>query len=215
MATRSPIKRGWTRTLINRESFTMSRADQEKWDKRFAAKPMSAPSAPDFITQVLGQLPTGRVLDLACGDGAAALILAGVAGNRVTAADVSPQALARLKRFASEAEVAVDLVQLDVDSESAVAALAVSQGYELIVMCHFKPSLELLTQLLGMLAMDGQLLLSTFNLEHHRQHGFPKRFCLLPEEFLVTPEGFNCALYQSVERNNRFMDDYRFVKSVC
>jgi len=63
--------------------------------------------------------------------------------------------------------------------------------------------------------MDGQLLLSTFNLEHHRQHGFPKRFCLLPEEFLVTPEGVDCALYQSVERNNRFIDDYRFVKSAC
>jgi len=192
----------------------MSKTDQEKWDKRFADKPLNVPKVPGFVEAQLTKLSTGRVLDVACGDGAAALALAGIHGNQVTALDVSSHALARLEQFAVDAGVAINLRQMDVDCEASMQALAEEAKYDLIVMCHFKPSSKLLKQLLAMLTAGGQLVLSTFNLRHHQQHGFSKRFCVDAEMYLPAPAGIDCLLYQSVERHGCFMDDYHFVNAM-
>lgn len=194
----------------------MSRADQEKWDKRFAAKPMRVPSVPAFVAERLVSLPIGRVLDLACGDGAASLALAGVLGNHVTAADVSPQALVRLEQFAQQQGVSPLTHLLDVDDPQALAGLGADadSGFDAIVVCHFKPSEALFKQLLGLLVEGGQLLLSTFNLQHHRLNGFSSRFCLAPEQYLPLPKGFVCDLYRSVERGGSYMDDYLITRKV-
>ncbi|WP_197479816.1 hypothetical protein, partial [Oleiphilus sp. HI0132] len=50
--------------------------DQARWNKRFSERPMVQAKAPAFIEEALDQLLPGSVLDIASGDGAAALFLA-------------------------------------------------------------------------------------------------------------------------------------------
>ncbi|WP_415884987.1 hypothetical protein ACMXYO_10015 [Neptuniibacter sp. QD37_6] len=56
----------------------MSKA-QQKWDQRYLAKSQgleSEPVAPEYLQRQWRFLKTGRVLDLAAGDGAASIFLA-------------------------------------------------------------------------------------------------------------------------------------------
>lgn len=192
--------------------------DQKKWDARFAGKLLQAPREPGFIVEREGLLPAGRALDVACGDGAAALYLAQSGRfEDVLAADISTEGLKRLSHFAAERSLNVRCVPVDLDDAAALQGLRGDDadghqaGFAVITLCHFKPSLVLLQQLLGLLAPGGHLLLSTFNEEHHRQNGFSKRFCLAPDEFLAVAGDVDCTLYQSVERGGSFMDDYHFI----
>jgi len=205
----------------------MSRADQEKWDARFAGKPKCTPKPPGFISERSTALPEGgRVLDVACGDGAAALFWAqGVEGHErgvcgvvrdVVAADISVEGLKRLERFSIEQGLSIRCLQVDLDDLDAIKRLRADNaaGFDIISVCHFKPSQPQLHLLFDLLGPGGHLLLTTFNEQHHAENGFSLRFCLAPSEFLATPEAIECVLYQSVERSGGFMDDYHFVKSL-
>jgi SAM-dependent methyltransferase len=72
---------------------------QEKWDQRHA-DPAKQPQAAEVLTQNSHLLPaSGQALDLACGLGGNALLLAR-AGLQVTAWDISPVAIERLQALA-------------------------------------------------------------------------------------------------------------------
>ncbi len=194
--------------------------DQLKWDARFSNKAMQQPSAPGFIVDRAALLPKGRALDVACGDGAAALFLAGKevaseeGGNRdVLAVDISSEGLKRLEQFAAVPSLAITCVQIDLDDLSEVDTLRNDgAGFGVINISHFKPSFELLRRLMDLLSPGGHLLLSSFNQQQHENNGFSKRFCLEPEQYLPAPAGFECLLYQSVVRGESYMDDYCFIR---
>ncbi len=186
-------------------------ADRARWDKRFDERPFTQPSAPTFFLEQSVSLPRGRALDVASGDGAVALWFARQ-GYDVTAVDISSVALARLQAFADQQKLLINCKNIDLDDRSALKE-GLSETYELICLAHFKPSLQLLEFLGACLAPGGQLLLSTFNLQHHQHNGFSKRFCLTPGEFQSTVEGLQCIHYQSVIRGDSFMDDYRWQRS--
>jgi 2-polyprenyl-3-methyl-5-hydroxy-6-metoxy-1,4-benzoquinol methylase len=184
--------------------------DKQRWNQRFSTKPLIKPNAPGFIVDKASVLARGRVLDLASGDGAAALYLAergAEHGAEVVAADISEVALERLQTFAEDNGLRVETACIDLDE---LEALSVLGKFDTIVMAHFKPSVALLKALTDLLLPDGLLAISTFNLEHHTKNGFSKRFCLVPEEFKYVDERLVCELYQSVNRNGDFMDDYLF-----
>src|SRR6476646_8725770 len=86
---------------------------REDWNARYAQKELVWSAEPNrlFAAEV-GGLPPGRALDLACGEGRNAVWLAG-RGWRVTGVDFSGVALAKARRLADRAGVALDLVQAD------------------------------------------------------------------------------------------------------
>lgn len=180
--------------------------DKQRWNQRFSNKPLRQPKPPGFIVDKAPILARGRVLDVASGDGAAALYLA-EQGTDVVAADISDVALQRLQTFAEENSLKVETECLDFDELDALFGLG---QFDAIVMAHFKPPVALLKTLTDLLLPGGILAISTFNLEHHTQNGFSKRFCLAPEEFKHVDERLQCELYQSVNRNGDFMDEYLF-----
>ena len=192
------------------------KADQQKWDQRFTRRPLQAPSVPDFFPQQLAGQPRGRFLDLASGDGAVAL-WAAQQGYEVTAVDISSVGLERLQQFAQQASVEVTGIQLDLDEFQTLAegevlfspsAQVSLTGFDVIAMAHFKPSVELLGKLAGLLNIGGQLMLTTFNLQQHHETGFSEPLCLRPEEFLSVSSPLHCVHYRSVERRGSFMDEY-------
>lgn len=67
-----------------------------------------------WLQRVLPLLPPGRALDIACGRGRNALLLA-EAGYAVRAVDASPQALAQLAKAAQRRNLVVDTAQQDLE----------------------------------------------------------------------------------------------------
>ena len=76
--------------------------DAAAWDERYAATELVWSAGPNqFVEQALTDLPPGRALDLACGEGRNARWLA-EQGWQVTAMDFSPVAIEKGRRLAEE-----------------------------------------------------------------------------------------------------------------
>ena len=88
--------------------------DASAWDERYRATDLVWGAEPNrvFAATVAG-LPTGRALDLACGEGRNAIWLA-EQGWRVTAVDFSQVALERARGLAARRGVAIDVRSEDV-----------------------------------------------------------------------------------------------------
>lgn len=85
-----------------------------EWNERYAAAELVWSAEPNqFLVRETADLPPGRALDLATGEGRNAVWLARQ-GWRVTGVDFSDVALAKAAEIASRAGVDVDWVQADV-----------------------------------------------------------------------------------------------------
>ncbi len=79
--------------------------DAQAWDERYAAAPLVWSVGPNtFVESELADLPPGRALDLAAGEGRNAIWLAG-RGWHVTALDFSAVALDKARELAGGTEV--------------------------------------------------------------------------------------------------------------
>ena len=88
--------------------------DRDLWERRYGEAQSVWGWAPNrFVAEVLGPLPAGRALDLACGEGRNALWLADL-GWRVTAVDFAENALARGRAQGVEHGLDVAWVRADV-----------------------------------------------------------------------------------------------------
>lgn len=88
--------------------------ESDDWDRRYAEKELVWSAGPNqFVAEVLADLPPGRALDVATGEGRNASWLA-ERGWRVTAIDFSPIALAKARQLADARHVHVDWIDADV-----------------------------------------------------------------------------------------------------
>ena len=79
--------------------------DANAWDERYAATELVWSVTPNqFVAAELAELPPGRAVDLAAGEGRNAIWLAGL-GWEVTAVDFSQVALDKGRRLAGDVEV--------------------------------------------------------------------------------------------------------------
>jgi len=180
--------------------------DRKLWNTRFNKRPMKKPNTPEFIEEKFDQLLPGTVLDVASGDGAATLYLAGK-GFSVTATDISDVALKRLTFFAQELNLEVATCLVDLDQPAALTQLGT---FDNIVIAHFKPDTIHWPLLVSLLRPGGQLLISTFNLKHHLENNFSRRFCLEENELVKVSDKLVIKHYASANRNGSYMDDYLF-----
>jgi len=188
----------------------MSKA-QEKWDQRYLAKSQgleNAPVAPEYLQRQWHLLKTGRVLDLAAGDGAASIFLA-KKGFSSVATDISQVGLDRLSKAMTKLGLEVETHQLDLEADS--VALAGLGLFDSIVISRYKPADGLWSKLLNLLKPEGTLLLTTFNLHQHERTGFSKRFCLRENELLDHCVELALVDFES-DLNQSGMDSYLFKK---
>ncbi|MDH3641327.1 MAG: methyltransferase domain-containing protein [Gammaproteobacteria bacterium] len=110
----------------------MSKADREKWDRRYAQGAFAERSHPNaFLEQWVPDLPLGRALDIACGAGRNSLFLA-AAGYTVDALDISAEALARAAASAEHRGLQINWIERDLDSGLPDAGL-----FDLIIMLRY------------------------------------------------------------------------------
>lgn len=136
----------------------MSRDDRRHWDERYRFDaPATAPNA--TLQALLPRLPpAGRALDVACGTGANAALLA-AHGFRVDAVDISREGLLRAR--ARGGLPALRVVQMDLDAP----ALRDVDAWDLVVCTSFLDR-KLLDRLPGWVRPGGHLFFETF----HRGH---------------------------------------------
>lgn len=152
--------------------------------RAFEPAPISGP-APWLLDNVDLLPPSGRALDVACGRGRHALLLA-AAGFAVTAVDRDAAALDRLRGHAGRLEL--DVLAEVVDLEAADVALGTAQ-FNLVVVTRYLHR-PLVPRLVDALAPGGILVYETF-LASQALHGHPTNpaFLLQPGELplLVHP----------------------------
>ncbi len=128
---------------------------RQRWNQRYAARDVPGEAA-IVLRDNNHLLPrSGRALDLACGLGANALMLAGH-GLEVDAADCSDVALEKLAGFARVRGLAINTLQCDIETD-----LEWPARYAVIVVSQylFRP---LLPRLVEMLEPGGLLYYQTF-----------------------------------------------------
>lgn len=181
-------------------------AAREKWNARYLNKGDRPPSAPSFLQKHIGNLKPGNVLDIAAGDGAASLLLAGE-GFAVTALDISENGLERLSAFAKEQGNQVAIQVCDLEQPGALSGLG---QFDNAVITLYKPVPSFWDELVEHVVTDGFVLLTTFNIEHHVQTGFSKRFCLQPGELKSIHSELELIEYASTSNDGNWMDHYLF-----
>lgn len=151
----------------------MTAADLARWERHWRAASMP-PAADPWLAANLDLLPPGPALDVACGDGGNALLLAG-RGRAVTAIDIAPAAIARLRTGAARRRLHVATRVVDLDAEEALAGLG---PFTAIVIVRFAPTPAQWRTLAGALAPGGRVLHRSFGRARHERDGFPLEFCL-------------------------------------
>lgn len=113
--------------------------DAADWDARYAGRDLVWSHEPNtFLAREAADLPPGRALDLACGEGRNALWLA-ERGWRVTAADFSPVALDKARAL-GEGRPGAERVDWQVADATTWTA---AEPYDLVALCYLQlPSPE-------------------------------------------------------------------------
>ncbi|MDJ0761840.1 MAG: methyltransferase domain-containing protein [Myxococcota bacterium] len=183
---------------------------REKWNTKYSRR-TSLPGEPDrFLVETKGLLKPGTVLDLACGTGHNSIYLARL-GYRVKSVDISDVALDRLDRFAGSnglgiTPLAVDLEDADFDYVPYLGT------FENIAIFNYKPTASLWNLLPQLLVEEGVLIYCTFNLAHHAQTGFPRKYCLRPGQHTQPLPPLVLHQYREIKGENQQRDGYVFVK---
>ena len=114
------------------EPADMSDADRERWNARYASGEYAARTHPTpLLAAWFDRLPRGRALDVACGLGRNAIHLA-AGGYAVDAMDISGVALAKARKRAESAGIAVNWIEADLERPDIARA-----AYDVIVVARF------------------------------------------------------------------------------
>ena len=129
----------------------MSDRDRDKWNRRYAAGSYHNNNPVAFLADWVARMPVGRALDVACGAGRNAVLLA-QAGYQVDAIDISSEGLALARQHAEALGLRINWIEQDLDRP-----YRFDTDYDLIVMMWYvNPGL--LSRLCNSLAPGGYLL---------------------------------------------------------
>jgi SAM-dependent methyltransferase len=175
----------------------MSEADRERWDERYrGGEMMAGPLPKPLVLELEPVLPRqGRALDIACGEGQLAIWLA-QRGLSVTALDISPVALARLRATAAAQGHAARIEAIEADLDEGLPRLR--PGFDLVTCVDFY-SPAVIDQARALLAPRGILLVQVLL----QQPGGASAHRALPGEALGLARGLRLQFYREGLRGGR------------
>lgn len=168
----------------------------QKWDRRFASAD-TASNAAKLLQDHTELLPKhGNAVDIACGLGGNALLLAS-RGLNTSAWDISTTGLAKLQHFAGQQGLSINTQQIDLEADSFPV-----ETFDVIAVSHYlyRP---LFPALISALNKDGVIFYQTFT-DSNKGKGGPSNpaFLLADNELL---EAFSCLetlFYQQTNSPN-------------
>jgi len=129
----------------------MSEQDRKKWNLRYAEDSYHKNNPVTLVEDWLPSLPVGKALDVACGPGRNAILLA-QAGYRVDAIDISREGLNQARQKTENQGLSINWIEHDLDEP-----YQFDMDYDLIIVLWYV-NLALITRLCGCLAPGGHLL---------------------------------------------------------
>ena len=129
------------------------------WDDYYQQHEFAKGKAPSsFLLECAPRLPTGRVLDVAMGEGMNAVYLAQL-GNKVDAFDISDVACQRAQQLAQDNGVELNVQCTDLD----LYLLGIMR-YDSIIMTYFRPTiLRYYPEMIKALKQGGMLLIESYH----------------------------------------------------
>lgn len=175
----------------------VSESDRRRWDARYAADdPVTGPVPKPLVLELEPLLPRqGRALDIACGEGQLALWLAR-RGLDVTAVDISPVALDRLRALAATEGLVDRIDALEVDLDHGLPPLA--PGLALVTCIDFHAP-GVIAQASDLLAPGGMLLVQVLL----QSGGGDSPFRAAPGEALRFARNLRLRFYREGVTNGR------------
>jgi tellurite methyltransferase len=148
--------------------------NRRHWDARYRESYFPRSSSA-LLESWLDRLPPGRALDVACGAGRNAILLA-ERGWRVLGVDISPVGLRLAREESRRRGLDLDLVAIDLDSWTLP-----DHHFDLVCVFRFLQR-HLCPRLVAALRPGGTLIYETFTIEQRRYSGGPRT-----DEFLLQP----------------------------
>lgn len=176
--------------------------DRHDWDERYVGSELLWTAEPNrFLVAEIADLPPGRALDLACGEGRNAVWLARQ-GWDVVGVDFSRTGLDKAQQLADHNGVVIDWVQDDLTAYEPTSA-----AYDLVVVLYLhlvRPEIEaVLTHAAGALAPGGTLLVVGHDRTNPTEgHGGPQDLAVLygPDDIVATLPGLVIDKAERVRR---------------
>ncbi|HXJ04400.1 MAG TPA: class I SAM-dependent methyltransferase [Candidatus Acidoferrum sp.] len=180
-----------------------------EWDARYREAAQNPPAeAADIVSEWLPLLPRGRALDLACGTGRHALLLA-AHGLSVTAVDWSGAALDILDKRARKSKISVARVGAAMPESSSRGMHLVQANLEEIglpetsfsvILCFHYLQRPLFLQIVRALRPGGLLLFETYTREQLNYTGGPRNpaHLLEPGELRTAFPGLRALFYREL-----------------
>ena len=173
----------------------MTTGDREKWDQIYRHEQADAPVAARVLADNDHLLPRrGTALDLACGRGGNALLLA-AAGLDTHAWDISVLALEQLSDFASRCGLVIQTRQRDISASPPEAA-----SFDVITVSRFLDR-NIIPSLIAALRQGGLLFYQTFTADKDPSVGpVNPAYLLRRGELLELFAGLQPVLYRDEDR---------------
>ena len=189
----------------------MSRADREKWDKKYIAKPqLLMPREPSAVLKKYVTLGEGtRALDLACGSGRNTCYLA-EAGYKVDAVDIAAVALQHLQKEASSLDI---LENIEIKREDLDGFEPKVDAYSLVIMMNYLDR-DLIERTKVGLKVGGFYVVETYMVDvDNEKENANQNNLLKPQELkAIFSDGFEIVHYDEFE--NEKNEIYRMKKAV-
>lgn len=165
-----------------------------------------------MLVRHFSHLLPGTVLDVACGQGRNSLWLCRQ-GFRVTGIDISDEGLRQADQSARSQNLPLEVHRIDLEDETTELP-SILQPFDNIIIINYKPTPEIFRQLPLCLHTGGLLLFCTFNIDHHKNTGFPKKFCIHSQEMLPPPAGLELVFGPIEDSDNGHREIYLFRRTL-
>jgi tellurite methyltransferase len=173
----------------------MNDNDRQKWNNIFKSSKHDTDQAADVLTANLHLLPgSGTALDLACGLGANAILLAET-GLSTHAWDISDVAIGKLQARAADAGLSIQLEQRDIIHNPPTA-----ESFDLIIISRFLDR-SIIDHIIRALKINGLLYYQTFTRNKSEKTG-PENpdYLLGRNELLMLFESMTILFYREDDR---------------
>lgn len=180
------------------------------WNNKFTDKKDYVFEPNPFIKQNFHYFKENDLLDIACGYGKNSVFLA-ENKFKITAVDISDKAIEIFRKQIITRKLKINIVQAEIND---FLNSLTNEIFHNILICRFKPDLNIINRVCDILINNGIFMLVSFNIKHNKLYPrFSPLKCYLNEkEFIDSHQNLKILLYEEFQFNGGYYNGYIFQK---